>query len=96
MALGTFWMIDVGLALASVGVLAGLLYVYVGNYRHLRSPFSLGLVVFAALFVVENLAAAYFYVIMSQDFGAPVAVPMLALNAAELVGFSTLCYVSWR
>src|SRR6266508_2807987 len=31
-------MIDVGLALASVGVLAGLLYVYVGNYRHVRSP----------------------------------------------------------
>jgi len=33
---------------------------------------------------------------MSEWAGASVAVPMLALNAAELVGFATLFYVSWR
>ncbi|HYT01036.1 MAG TPA: hypothetical protein VEO20_10280 [Thermoplasmata archaeon] len=96
MALGTFWMVDVGLALASVAVLSGLLYVYVGNFRHLRSAFSLGLIVFAGLFVLENLAAVYFYVVLSESYGAGVALPMLALNAAELVGFATLFIVSWR
>ncbi|TMA06914.1 MAG: hypothetical protein E6J93_00545 [Methanobacteriota archaeon] len=96
MAFGTFWMIDLVLAGASIAVLIGLLYIYVGNYRGLRSPFSAGLIVFAALFLVENLAAMYFYVAMSEWAGAGVAVPMLALNAAELVGFATLLYVSWR
>ena len=89
-------MIDLVLAGASIAVLIGLLYIYVGNYRRLRSPFSAGLIVFAALFLVENLAAMYFYVAMSEWAGAGVAVPMLALNAAELVGFATLLYVSWR
>ncbi|HEX9566270.1 MAG TPA: hypothetical protein VGA48_01580 [Thermoplasmata archaeon] len=96
MAFGTFWMIDLVLAGASIAVLIGLLYIYVGNYRGLRSPLSAGLIVFAGLFLIENLAAMYFYVALSEWAGAAVAVPMLALNAAELVGFATLLYVSWR
>ncbi|MCI4371558.1 MAG: hypothetical protein L3J78_02815 [Thermoplasmata archaeon] len=97
MALGMLWMVDVVLALASVGVLVGLLYIYVGNYLVVRSPFSLGLIVFAALFLAENLAAMYFYVAMAGGGEGPsVAMPMLTLNAAELVGFATLFYVSWR
>lgn len=90
-------MIDLVLAGASIAVLIGLLYIYVGNYRGLRSPFSAGLIVFAALFLVENLAAMYFYVAMNDsNIGASVAVPMFVLNAAELVGFATLFFVSWR
>lgn len=89
-------MIDVFLAAASIAVLSGLLYVYLTNYRRLRSPFSLGLILFAALFLLENLAAVFFYLSMSETEGPNVAIPMLALNAAELVGFATLFYVSWR
>lgn len=95
-AIGMFWMVDIVLAAASIAVLVGLLYVYVTNYRHLRSPFSLGLIVFAGLFLLENLAAIYFYVVMSENEGPSVAMPMLALSAAELLGFATLFYVSWR
>jgi hypothetical protein len=96
LALGTYWTIDLVLAAASIALLAGLLYVYIGNYRAIRSPFSAGLIVFASLFVFENLAAIYFYVAMSGWAGPGVAIPMLALNAAELVGFAALFYVSWR
>jgi len=52
-------MIDLVLAAGSIAVLLGLLYIYVGNFRGLRSPLSAGLIVFAALFLVENLAAIY-------------------------------------
>src|SRR3989442_9676369 len=77
-------MIDLGLAVASIVLLLGLLYIYVANYRSLRSPFSVGLIVFATLFLLENLAAMYFYVAMNDsNIGASVAIPMLVLNAAE-------------
>jgi len=90
-------MIDVVLAVASALVLVGLLYIYVTNFRSVRSPFALGLILFAFLFLLENLAAMYFYMAMNDsNVGASVAVPMLVLNAAELIGFSTLLYVSWR
>ena len=90
-------MIDLVLAGASIAVLIGLLYVYGTNFRTLRAPLSIGLIVFAGLFIVENLAAMYFYVSMNEsDLGAPVAMPMLVLNVVQLLGFSTLFYVSWR
>jgi hypothetical protein len=97
MALGTLWMIDLVLAAASLIFLAALLYVYGTNFRSLRSPLSLGLIIFAALFFIENAAAMYFYVSLADGgFGASVAIPMLALNAVELVGFATLFFISWR
>jgi len=90
-------MIDLALAAASIVVLAGLLYIYSTNFRTLRAPLSLGLIVFAGLFLVENAAAMYFYVSMADSgLGATAAMPMLALNFVELVGFSILFYVSWR
>jgi hypothetical protein len=90
-------MIDLALAAASLAVLLALLYVYAKNFRSIRSPLSLGLVLFAALFVVQNVAAMYFYVVLANGgFGAPVAMPMLALNAVELAGFVALFYVAWR
>lgn len=97
MALGTFWAIDILLAGASIAFLVGLLFMYGTNFRAMRSPLSLGLLVFAALFLIENAAAMYFYVAMNdQGQGAAVAIPMLVLNAAELIGFATLFFVSWR
>ena len=90
-------MIDLALAIASVAILVVLLYIYVSNFRALRAPLSFGLIVFAGLFLVENLAAIYFWVTMSEaGFGAGVAIPMLALSAVELSAFATLFYVSWR
>jgi hypothetical protein len=101
MALGTLWMIDLVLAAASIVVLVVLLYLYRANFRTLRSPLSLGLIVFAALFLLENLAAMYFYFIWNDSlrdtgYASSVAMPMLLLNAVELVAFSTLLLVSWR
>jgi len=91
------WAIDLALAGASIALLIALLYVYANNYRQLRSPFALGLVLFAALFIIENAAAMFFYVDMNNaGEGANIALPMLALNAAELIGFAALFYVTWR
>jgi len=96
-ALGTFWAIDIALAAASIGFLLGLMYIYRMNFHSLRSPLSVGLIVFAGLFLFENLASMYYYVAMNdRGWGADIAVPMLVLNAAELIGFATLFFVSWR
>lgn len=101
MAIGTLWMIDLVLAAASIVVLVALLLLYGSNFRTLRSPLTFGLILFAALFLVENLAAVYFYVSLNDalagsGLGASVAMPMLVLNTVELIGLTTLFYVSWR
>lgn len=97
MALGPYWQLNIVLSVVSLGFLGALVYVYARNLRHLRSPFTLGLVVFGALFVLQNLLAIYFYLAMAnEDLGANVAVPLLALNVAGVVGFASLFAVTWR
>lgn len=94
-------MIDVVLAAASIAVLVGLLYVYGTNFRTLRAPLSLGLLIFAAMFLVGNLAAIFFYVSWNESlsgtrFAADVAMPIVILNTVQLAGFIALFFVSWR
>src|SRR5437762_12345306 len=101
MALGTLWMIDLVLAAASIVVLVALLYLYRANFRTLRSPLSLGLIVFAALFLLENLQVMYFYFAWNESmsgtgYASSVAMPMLLLNAVVLVVFSTFLTVPWH
>ncbi|HEY7589146.1 MAG TPA: hypothetical protein VIB49_10440 [Thermoplasmata archaeon] len=92
-----FWLSCIGVAAVSAGLLVALLYVYVSNHRHLRSPFSLGLVFFAALLLVQNLGSIYFYLLMADAGEGPsVAIPMFGLDLVELVGFAILFFVTWR
>ena len=98
MAIGLFWLLNIGVALASLALLVGLLYVYGRNLRDLRSPLTLGLVAFGVVFVVQNVLAIGMYVMMAEalNLGANVAMPMLVLNVAGLAGFASLFYVTWR
>ncbi len=86
-----------GVATVSAAFLVGLLYVYIRNHRHLQSPFTLGLVFFATLLLVQNLGSVYFYFMMANaGQGSGVAIPMLVLECVEVVGFASLFYVTWR
>jgi len=92
-----FWIVNMVVSAISIIVLAGLLLVYANNFRSIKSTFSVGLVLFAILFLVQNMAAIALYLSMAtQDYGLAVAMPMLALNIAELTGFGVLFWISWQ
>ncbi|HEY4704344.1 MAG TPA: hypothetical protein VII27_01225 [Thermoplasmata archaeon] len=96
MALGTFWALNVALAGVSAAILAALLYVYGRNARHIRSKFTLGLVLFAALLLIQNVAGMWIYMSMNDaGMKADVAVPMLVLNVTEMGGLAALAMVTW-
>lgn len=93
----SFWIANIVVSVVSIIVLAGLLVVYAHNFRAIKSTFSVGLVLFAILFLVQNIAAIGLYLSMyTQDYGLAVAMPMLALNVAQLAGFSVLFWISWQ
>ncbi len=88
---------SIAVAGASTVLLSALLFVYVRNHRALRSPFTLGLVLFAGFFLVENLGSVYFYYLMNEwQQGPSMAIPLFALQASELIAFAALFYVTWR
>jgi len=84
-------------AAASSAFLVALLSVYARNHHQLRTPFTLGLVFFAILLLIQNVGSIYFDFMMSQwGEGTTVAIPMLVLDLVELVGFVALFFVTWR
>ncbi|MHB8633088.1 MAG: hypothetical protein ACYDBQ_03845 [Thermoplasmatota archaeon] len=95
MNLLSWWGACTGLsALVAVG-LATLLVTYSRNYRRARSPFSLGLVVFAGALMVEALGSIAVWTRLSGEYGADVAVPMMVLRGVEAVGVGVLAWVSF-
>ena len=94
----SFWVANMIVSAVSIVVLAGLLIVYARNFRAIKSTFSVGLVLFAVLFLVQNIAAIALFLSMSTNanYGLAVAMPMLALNVAELSGFAVLFWISWQ
>jgi len=93
----SFWIVNMVVSAISIVVLSGLLLVYAKSFRSIKSTFSVGLVVFAVLFLVQNIAAIALYVSMAAaGYGLSVAMPMLALNVAELGGFAVLFWISWQ
>ena len=73
-----------------------LLLVYAQNYRKMKSKYTLGLILFAGLFLMESLMESYFDVSMVM-FSSPQAInASLALDAIKAVSFAVLLWISWE
>ena len=93
----SFWIANMIMSAISIVVLSGLLLVYANSFRTVKSTFSVGLVLFALLFVLQNIAAIALYMSMAAaGYSLDVAMPMLALNLTQLIGFGVLFWISWQ
>lgn len=93
----TVWQIDMIVSGASIGLLLLLLFIYGRNLRQVRSPFAIGLFLFAFLFLVENiLSIQYFLQMEAWGVGAYAAWPMLFVGIAEVAAFAVLAWISWE
>ena len=77
-------------------LLLTLSFIYVRNYRTIKSKFCLGLMIFAFLFLIQNLIAFYFQVTMMYYYSKEVANIALVLNVLEALGFVALLYITWK
>jgi len=79
----------VAAALAGVDIVLAslLLSVYLGMYRKVRAPLTMGLALFSTFFLVQGLVALVTYLAMLSlipDLLAPLLVLMMALEAVGL------------
>lgn len=42
-------------SIANIGILIGLLYVYINNYRQIKIGFTIGIILFAAILLLKNI-----------------------------------------
>ncbi len=88
---------ELAIALESVNLLLllTLLYVFVGNYRAVRTGLGLGLIFFAALLAVQNVLALYFHVMMVDYYSPALMGQALWLDAAQAAALSVLVWKTW-
>ncbi|MEW6722335.1 MAG: hypothetical protein AB1324_03670 [Candidatus Micrarchaeota archaeon] len=84
------------LSFVNVLLLLSLAYVYVSNYMKVRSKIGLGLIFFAGLMLLQNLAAIYFQFMMIMYYTDEVASFALILTLLETLGLACLAYITWK
>lgn len=78
-------------------LLLGILcYVWLQNYRKFRSTLILGLILFALVFMLENLVVVYFFFAEEMLYGYDLLVHqvMLALRGLQFFALLSLVYVT--
>lgn len=73
-----------------------LLSVYVKNYKSIKSKFCMGLIIFVAVLLIQNIAALHFQFGGSQSYCGEVAKFNFVLNILEAFGISTLLYITLK
>ncbi|WP_449462875.1 hypothetical protein PQ610_01580 [Tardisphaera miroshnichenkoae] len=92
--MGTFWIIDISLAVIASILTGFMLFFYSSKALKLKSAFTLGLTAFSAAFFTQSLLSLVAYLKLAQAYSSPVAIPLMIIMLAELVGLSTLTYIT--
>ena len=87
-------------ALLNIGLLGGVMFTYIQNIRLVKSYFTYGLIIVAALFIVQNIFIVIFW---SQLYLAGPAIKdivdsaapyLFAINSAQSVGLAVLLWIT--
>jgi hypothetical protein len=83
-------------SLLNVILLIGLIWIYLSSFRKVRAQFTLGLVFFAALFLVQNLIALYSFLTMFMYYASGVTGIVMAITIVQTAGLSIMLWTGLR
>jgi hypothetical protein len=89
-------------ALANTVLIVILVSLYTSSFRKIRSPFALGLILFAVFFLIQNLAIIIFWYQLYQLAPSAVAIVnsaspyMTVINLVETVALISIVRVSMK
>ena len=89
-------------ALLNIGLLGGIVATYIQNMRLIRSYFTIGLVVVASLFVVQNIVIVVFWSTLYmagpsiKDIVDAAAPYLFAINVAQSTALAVLFWITRR
>ena len=86
----------VSIAMTSINIvlLTILLIIYFRNYMEMKAQFSLGLIIFAAVLIINKLLTLYFVLVLMMEHADVLGVPVLILESLQLFAFAILTYIT--
>lgn len=95
--------IAIGAGIINIGLLTGLIYFYWGSYHQLKSKFTVGLLYFAAILLVQNILVTLALVVLlilgkelNQFEGTEHYSILLLVNLAQLTALAILSKITWE
>ncbi len=82
------------ISLVNIAILAALLIVYTKIYRISKAVYTLGLMFFSIMMMIQNIIGAYAYFAMYQLYSPQLYPYMLGIDIAELIGISILLKIT--
>ncbi len=88
--------LSLGINAINMVIVSLLFSIYLRNYRHIKSRFNLGLIVFSMLFFAENLSAIVSTILTwsGGEIFEVIAINYTIINIIELLGLLTLLYIT--
>ena len=80
--------------LANIGILLALLSIYAKIYKNTKARFTMGLMFFVTLLMLQNIIAVYAYFAMSPLYAVGLLPYFVGIHIAELAGLSILLRVT--
>jgi hypothetical protein len=80
----------------NVALIIGLLVLYGRIFAKTRSLFTFGLLLFAALFLLQNATILYFALTMMPLYEPGVESFMLSFAVLQTVAFAILNWITWK
>jgi|GEM_PF-516808 len=79
----------------NITLLLVMLSIYLSSYRRLKSPFTMGLIVFTALLILQNLLFIVFLLVREGFHGPGMGFPVLSLNIIQFGALIVLLKITW-
>ena len=77
-------------------LIIGLLYVYGRNLKKFKSLFTLGLFIFAALFLLQNIVSFYYYITMMPLYAQGLEMHVFIFTLLQALAFLVMNYITWK
>ena len=88
----------IGMTIHSINIilLIVLLYIYVQNYRQLKTKLNVGLILFVLLFLIQSFMNVYYDTAMIMYSSTPAETAATILEGIKAVAFAILAWISWE
>ncbi len=84
------------LTVANIVLLAALFIIYLRNYMSLKSKFTLGLLMFAGIFLLRDVSLAVYNMVNLGFYYTQSARGDIMIHAAQLLAFLILLKITWK
>ncbi len=95
-----FMLAAAGAAMTNIGLLIVIIYTYIQNIRLIKSYFTYGLTIVAALFIIQNIVIVIFWsnLYMAgpsiKDIVDAAAPYLFVINLAQSIGLAVLLWIT--